>query len=159
MITLALRLLTPADASAVLRIYSGASVAFLGRPAMTVHESEEYVAPVRHRTGSVSVSVAQYVFGVEVAGDLVGVVKLGRRPGGQGRVGYVLREDCWGRGYATQAVQQLITFAFVTVGLDSLGAKVHPDNVASGRVLEKAGFTPLGMRGRMITYRLAASTD
>ncbi|WP_051835769.1 GNAT family N-acetyltransferase [Streptomyces sp. NRRL WC-3549] len=157
MITLALRLLTPADAPAVLRVYSGASVAFLERRAMTAREAEEYVAPVRHRTEAVS--VAQYVFGVEVAGDLVGVVKLGTRPGGQGRVGYVLREDCWGRGYATRAVQQLVVFAFAAAGLDALGAKVHPDNVASGRVLEKAGFTQLGMRGHMITYHLAASTD
>ncbi|NEA19998.1 GNAT family N-acetyltransferase [Streptomyces halstedii] len=157
MITLALRLLTPADGPAILRIYSGASVTFLERRAMTAREAEEYVATVRQRTGAVS--VAQYVFGVEVAGDLVGVVKLGRRPGGQGQVSYVLREDCWGRGYATQAVQQLIAFAFGIAGLDSLGAKIHPDNVASGRVLEKAGFTPFGMRGHMITYRLAASAD
>ncbi|MFJ5735060.1 GNAT family N-acetyltransferase [Streptomyces microflavus] len=91
---------------------------------------------------------------MDVAGDLVGITKLGHRPGGHGRVSYVLREDRWGQGYATRAVEELVTFAFTTVGLDSLGARHHPDNPASGRVLAKAGFARVGMVNGMIEYRL-----
>lgn len=127
-----LRPLTDADAPAIHRVYSGATVTFLGRP-----------------------GVEQYVLGVEAAGGLIGVVKLGRRPADHGRVSYVLREDCWGKGYATRAVKELAAFAFTTAGLDSLGAKHHPDNPASGRVLAKAGFTRLGTQDGMIEYQLA----
>lgn len=139
---IALRPLTSADAPAIRRVYSGAAVTFLGRPEMTVNEAEEYV--VRVQEWAAANPVEQYVLGVDVAGDLVGVVKLGRRTEGHGRVSYVLREDCWGQGYATAAVRELTRFAFTTASLESLGAKHHPGNPASGRVLAKAGFTHTG---------------
>ncbi|MEU2430377.1 GNAT family N-acetyltransferase [Streptomyces sp. NPDC007861] len=149
----ALRPLTSSDAPAIRRVYSGAAVTFLGRPEMTGPEAEEYM--VRVREWAAADPIEQYVLGVDVGGDLVGVVKLGRRPGGHGRLGCVLREDCWGRGYATSAVRQLVAFAFTTAGLESLGGKHHPGNPASGRVLTKAGFTRLGIRDGMIEYHLA----
>ncbi|MFD3790174.1 GNAT family N-acetyltransferase [Streptomyces cyaneofuscatus] len=147
-----LRLLSADDAPAIRRVYSGATTTYLGRSAMTAQEAEEYVARVRGWAGADPVE--QYVLGVDVAGNLVGITKLGHRPDGHGRVSYVLREDRWGRGYATRAVEELVTFAFTTVGLDSLGAKHHPGNPASGRVLEKAGFTRVGRVNGMIEYRL-----
>ncbi|MFD4339686.1 GNAT family N-acetyltransferase [Streptomyces anulatus] len=147
-----LRFLTAADAPAVRRVYSGAATRFLGRSAMTSREAAEYVSRVRE--WAAAEPVEQYVLGVDVSGDLLGVVKLGRRPGGHGRVSYVLREDRWGQGYATRAVEELVVFAFTTVGLDSLGAKHRPDNPASGRVLVKAGFAQVGKVKSMIEYRL-----
>ena len=53
---------------------------------------------------------------------------------------YNLRHDCWGRGYAAEAVKAMIAFAH-----DALGAKVFTafhavDNPASGRVMEKCGL-------------------
>ncbi|MGW3371715.1 GNAT family N-acetyltransferase [Streptomyces hydrogenans] len=151
---IALRPLTDADAPAIRRVYSGTTVTFLGRTEMTEREAEDYVVRVRERAAADPVE--QYVLGVDVAGDLVGVVKLGRRPDGHGRVSYVLREDCWDQGYATKALKELIVFASTAAGLDSLGAKHHPDNPASGRVLVKAGFTPLGIQDGMIEYQLLA---
>lgn len=148
-----LRPLTPSDAPAIRRIYRGAAVTFLGRPEMTDQEAEDYV--VRVREWAAAEPIEQYILGVDVAGDLVGVVKLGRRQGGHGRVGYVLREDRWGKGYATRALKELAVFAFATAGLESLGAKHQPDNPASGRVLTKAGFTRLGVQGGMVEYYLA----
>ncbi|WP_267246156.1 GNAT family N-acetyltransferase [Streptomyces sp. PR69] len=147
-----LRPLTASDAPVIRHIYSGAAVTFLGRPAMTGPEAEEYV--LRVQEWACADPIEQYILGVDIGGDVVGVVKLGRRPGGHGRVSYILREDCWGRGYATDAVQELVTFAFTTAGLSSLGAKHHPDNPASGRVLTKAGFTRLGTRNGMLEYHL-----
>ncbi|MFI2757540.1 GNAT family N-acetyltransferase [Streptomyces echinatus] len=147
-----LRPLTAADAPAIRRIYSGAAVSYLGRPEMTEQEAERYVVEVAK--WAAADPVAQYILGVDAAGDLVGVVKLGRRPNAHGRVSYVLRQDTWGHGYATAAVQQLITFA-AAAGFDSLGAKHDPGNPASGRVLTKAGFRRLGVSGGMVEYRLA----
>lgn len=59
-----------------------------------------------------------------------------------GTLSYILREDTWGNGYATQAAQHVI--AFTTAGLERLEAMHHPNNPASGRVLTKTGFTPTG---------------
>ncbi|MFL9684726.1 GNAT family N-acetyltransferase [Streptomyces sp. KL110A] len=149
---MALRSLTAADAPAVRRIYGKASVRFLGRAAMTGREAQEYVARVQR--WHLADPVEQYVLGVDIGCDLVGVVKLGLRPGRHGRVSYVLREGCWGQGYATQAVRELVSFASTTAGLVSLGARHHPDNAPSGRVLAKAGFTRIGARDGMTEYSL-----
>ena len=46
----------------------------------------------------------------------------------------------WGKGFATEVVSAWVRAAFDEFGLSRLGAFVHPKNVASIRVLEKAGF-------------------
>ncbi|MFK0253105.1 GNAT family N-acetyltransferase [Streptomyces sp. NPDC090445] len=156
-LVIVLRFLPAADAPAVRRVFGGAAATFLGRSAMTAQEAEEYV--VRAREWAAADPVEQYILGVDVAGDLAGVVKLGHRPDGHGRVSYVLREDRWGQGHATRAVKELVTFAFTTAGLDSLGAEHHPDNPASGRVLAKAGFTRVGVLNGLIEYRLTPGRE
>ncbi len=42
----------------------------------------------------------------------------------------------------------VFTVAFTTAGLNRLEAMHHPDNLASGRVLAKAGFTRIGTADR-----------
>ncbi|GHG91425.1 GNAT family N-acetyltransferase [Streptomyces glebosus] len=56
----------------------------------------------------------------------------------------------WGNGYATQAAQHVVAFAFTTVSLERLEAMHHPDNPASGRVLAKVGFTRTGTSDRCV---------
>ncbi|WP_200215959.1 GNAT family N-acetyltransferase [Micromonospora coerulea] len=68
---------------------------------------------------------------------------------GQAMLGYSLLPEARGRGLATRAVGQLAGWAF-DVGLARLWAGTRPENVASQRVLEKAGFQREGLlRGRL----------
>ena len=53
--------------------------------------------------------------------------------------GYVLTQDSWGRGYATEALSTIVTIAR-ELGVLQLFALCHPDHSASARVLEKCGF-------------------
>jgi RimJ/RimL family protein N-acetyltransferase len=55
-------------------------------------------------------------------------------------IGYVLRRDGWGRGYATETARALLGFGFETLGLHRIFAECHPANQASARVLEKLGL-------------------
>ncbi|GAA4860190.1 GNAT family protein [Kitasatospora terrestris] len=55
-------------------------------------------------------------------------------------VGYALRRDTWGRGYAGEITELLCGFGFRTLGLHRLAARIDPDNTASARVVERAGF-------------------
>jgi RimJ/RimL family protein N-acetyltransferase len=59
----------------------------------------------------------------------------------QGMVGYSLMPTYRGRGYASRAVRLVSAWAFEQVGLVRLTAGTAPDNLASQRVLEAAGFT------------------
>jgi RimJ/RimL family protein N-acetyltransferase len=78
------------------------------------------------------------------APQLVGACGLGRRPSGSVEMGYWIARAFWGRGYATEACEALLGIA-QALGLPSLEGSHFIDNPASGRVLEKLGFEPLGI--------------
>jgi putative acetyltransferase len=59
-------------------------------------------------------------------------------------IGYAVVRSGWGRGYATAAVRALVERARAVTGLDRIIAHAPLDRPASGRVLEKAGFTFTG---------------
>ena len=75
---------------------------------------------------------------------LVGACGLGRRPSGAVELGYWIARPFWGRGIATEACAALIDIARTLV-LPSLEGSHFLDNPASGRVLEKLGFEPIGI--------------
>jgi ribosomal-protein-alanine N-acetyltransferase len=56
-------------------------------------------------------------------------------------LGYWCAIDCWGRGYATEAVRAVIDYGFRVLALNKVHAECHGDNPASLRVLEKSGMT------------------
>ena len=75
---------------------------------------------------------------------LIGSCGLGRRPSGAVEMGYWIARPHWGQGYATEASIALIDVAR-TLGFGQLEGSHFVDNPASGRVLEKLGFRPLGI--------------
>jgi len=88
------------------------------------------------------------------AGDkLVGRIQLSgisRGPFENAYLGYFVSERHNGRGYATEAVRQVVDAAFGVLGLHRVQAAVIPRNVASIRVLEKAGFREEGLALRYL---------
>lgn len=75
---------------------------------------------------------------------LVGACGLGRRPSGSVELGYWIARARWGRGFATEAGRALVDIARA-LGFASLESGHFIDNPASGRVLEKLGFRPIGI--------------
>jgi RimJ/RimL family protein N-acetyltransferase len=55
-------------------------------------------------------------------------------------LGFYLRVPHWGQGYAAEAGQAVVRFAFDALGAASLFAGHHPDNAGSQRTLVKLGF-------------------
>jgi ribosomal-protein-alanine N-acetyltransferase len=55
-------------------------------------------------------------------------------------VAFLLGQESWGRGLATEAGRAGLRFGFETHGLASIVAIVHPENRASRRVIEKLGM-------------------
>lgn len=64
-------------------------------------------------------------------------------PGGQeqAEIKYTFKKAVWGTGIATEVVSGLTQYAFMAWNLPEVIATVDPENVASGRVLEKSGFS------------------
>jgi len=75
---------------------------------------------------------------------LIGSCGLGRRRSGAVELGYWIARGYWAQGFATEACLALVDMA-KALGLGSLEGSHFVDNPASGRVLEKLGFEPLGI--------------
>jgi len=56
-------------------------------------------------------------------------------------LGYVLSRQHWGKGLMPEAVRAIIRFCFRRMGLNRIEARCIAENVASARVMEKAGMT------------------
>lgn len=66
-------------------------------------------------------------------------------------LGYWVRSDAVGRGWATAMTRMLAEFGFRHLGLTRLELVIEPDNVASQRVAEKAGAVREGrLRNRLV---------
>jgi RimJ/RimL family protein N-acetyltransferase len=59
-------------------------------------------------------------------------------------IGYAIVESVWGRGHATDAVRALVVLARREPAIARVIAHTPLDRPASGRVVEKAGFMPVG---------------
>ncbi len=70
-----------------------------------------------------------------------------------GQLGWYLRSDRWGRGYATQATGLLLDFGFSVLQKATMWATADPENLASLRVLEKSGLTRRGLTDPVLTWR------
>ncbi len=79
-----------------------------------------------------------------LAGD-IGLSHIQRGPLQNANLGYMVDVAFRGRGVATAAVRLAVDRAFGEVGLHRLEAGVMPSNVPSQRVLERAGFTRIGI--------------
>ena len=55
-------------------------------------------------------------------------------------VAYLLDKRYWGQGLATEAARAGVAFGFEELGMACIVGITHPDNIASQRVLEKAGL-------------------
>ncbi|MDY7101271.1 MAG: GNAT family N-acetyltransferase [Actinomycetota bacterium] len=77
---------------------------------------------------------------------ILGDLYLGLRWGGRSAtIGFTFHPDHWGRGYATEAAQALCDHLFDDLGVLRVEATLHPDNVASARVLEACGMVFEGL--------------
>lgn len=76
-------------------------------------------------------------------------------PPGDVTLGYRLRKSAWGKGYATEGARALIRKGFHELGAQRVIATTYQDNLASRRVMEKAGLR-LARAYRMTPDELAA---
>jgi RimJ/RimL family protein N-acetyltransferase len=107
-------------------------------------------------------------FAIDVDGEAVGGISL--QPGidverVSAEIGYWLGESVWGRGVATSAIRLVTDYGFTRRRLERVFAVPFVTNVASCRVLEKAGYQREGtMRrsaikdGRIMDQHLYAKT-
>jgi RimJ/RimL family protein N-acetyltransferase len=87
-----------------------------------------------------------YLVTREAAPRLVGVCSFEGRPDATGSVeiSYALPAAFRSRGFATEAVERLVAWAFSHAQVREVRAETLPHHTASIRVLRKCGFRPAG---------------
>lgn len=87
-------------------------------------------------------------------GGLIGGIGLAVEGAYQrAELGYWLGVSYWGRGYATEAAQEMVRFGFEQIGLHRVFASHFAHNPASGRVLRKLGMRYEGcQRGHIVKW-------
>lgn len=147
-----LRLVEPGDAEAMLDLIERNRAFF--KPFEPRRPPEQWTLPVQlellKATADRSSRGEEYGFGIFLTeGDaLIGRVNLTnivRKAFLNAYIGYYLDQAQNGRGYMTTAVSAAVDFAFGPGRLHRVQAAVMPENTASVRVVEKAGFRLEGL--------------
>jgi ribosomal-protein-alanine N-acetyltransferase len=71
----------------------------------------------------------------------------GLNANGMVEIGYGIKKEYEGQGYMTEAVTAMARWASEQIGVKYVEAEADPENKASQRVLEKAGFRLNGIMG------------
>lgn len=76
------------------------------------------------------------------SGILIGDVALRTSPddAGAGELGFTFAAEHWGRGYATEAVAEVVRYAFETLRMHRLLARTDSRNLSAQRLLDRLRF-------------------
>jgi len=102
----------------------------------TIENAEEFI-------GFASNGNPINIFAIDINGEAVG--GIGIHPQSDihrknAELGYWLGEPFWGKGIITKAILKMVDFGFETHDINRIFARPFGTNLASQRVLEKAGF-------------------
>lgn len=90
-----------------------------------------------------------YVFGIDLndSNQFVGLIaiNLGRPKFRRAEVWFKIHKDYWNKGYTTEALKKILEFGFCHLNLHRIEAGCAVENIASARVIEKAGMVREGL--------------
>ncbi len=135
---LCLRHLVPADFEAVRKIHCDPRVMAIYGGVFTEQGTRDFLQ--RNLDRYVKDGVSFFAITLRDTGELIGcggIVMQETDQGVEPEVGYQMRHDQWGKGYATEMARGCMKYAFETMRADHIISLIRPDNAASRRVAEK----------------------
>jgi RimJ/RimL family protein N-acetyltransferase len=76
----------------------------------------------------------------KATGELLGRIGFLNPAGWPGfEIGWTLRRESWGKGYATEGARRALRYAFAELGREHVISLIHPENLPSIRVAERLG--------------------
>ena len=136
---LLLRRLEDADADAIYAMRSDADVMRYIREPQNRRETENWIRLVSSRWERDKLGFCAVV--EKKSGALTGWCGVWRlAETGEVEIGYAIAKQFWRRGFATEAAEVLLAYAFANIKSDKITAVAEPGNTASRRVMEKLGM-------------------
>jgi ribosomal-protein-alanine N-acetyltransferase len=149
---LVLRPIAAADAGAIFARYAqdAAVTRFLTwRPHRSRVETDAYVA---HCLATPPDVARTYVVTDRQDDAVRGAFDLRCAEGHRLEFGYVLARACWGQGLMTEVLTEVAGWALAQPAVFRIGAVCDVENVASARVMEKAGLVREGTLRRWLVH-------
>ncbi|MGD7023830.1 GNAT family N-acetyltransferase [Rossellomorea vietnamensis] len=89
---------------------------------------------------------------LKASGELIGEIDLYDfdEQTGNCEVSYSVGPNWWNKGYATEALREVVRFAFKTMNVHKISAAHNTDNPSSGKVMLKSGMRQEGIVRDMI---------
>ena len=102
----------------------------------------------------------RHVWAITIDDRPMGAITINFSKAGRvAEIGYHIKKSLWGRGYASEAAKAIVDVAFeVCPDLQRIQANIHPDNLGSIRVAERAGMIYEGVL-RAYAYIAGKPTD
>lgn len=104
----------------------------------TINDAEEYITAMLSADKTKTFAFAIVVNDIVVGS--IGVFRCDNIHSLTAEMGYYIGEPYWGKGLGTSAVKQICKFIFEHTNIIRIFAEPFAYNIASCRVLEKAGF-------------------
>jgi RimJ/RimL family protein N-acetyltransferase len=136
---LTLRAFTVGDWQPYAEMYADVSfVRYLGGAVLSKEQAWENMAIILGHWGLLGYGI--WAIEAKATGELIGRAGLLNLPGWPDvEVCWALSPRFWGKGYATEAAQASIRWAFEEVGLARLVSLIAPENTASAAVALRVG--------------------
>ncbi len=96
-------------------------------------------------------TVFSWLITVSESGQAAGIIDF-RVTTCRSETGYVLAQPYWGHGYMTEAAGPVVEWMIAQPEIHRVWATVHPENVASQRVLAKVGMAREGVLRRWAIF-------
>lgn len=85
-----------------------------------------------------------YNLAIEFKGEPIGWIGIGEAESEEKKdldFGYALKKSYWGKGFMTEALRALLKYCFKTMEIEKITGECETRNLASRKVMEKAGMT------------------
>ena len=124
-------------------------VKYANNPNIANNLTDKFPYPYTKENGKMFIEFATKntptnIFAIDINGEICGGIGIHPQEDvhrKNAELGYWLAEPFWGNGIITKAIIQIVEYGFINFDITRIFARPYGTNVASQRVLEKAGFT------------------
>ena len=124
-------------------------VKYANNPNIANNLTDKFPYPYTKENGKMFIEFATKntptnIFAIDINGEVSGGIGIHPQEDvhrKNAELGYWLAEPFWGNGIITKAIIQIVEYGFIHFDITRIFARPYGTNVASQRVLEKAGFT------------------
>lgn len=120
---------------------------YANNPRIAKNMTDAFPSPYLKANGEAFLQMAMqppiHIFAIDLDGEAVGGIGIHPQHDihrKNAELGYWLAEQHWGKGFAVQAIAQILPIAFELYEIERIFARPFGTNRASQKVLEKSGF-------------------